>query len=398
MSITNLLKTSLYSIKAHKLRVFLTMIGIIIGISSTVTMKSIGDGLANYISTSMQESGSNVYQAYYKFDDEDVNNGMISTFDESDITEIGQIEGVTKASAASNVGSSDQMYGTLGYFGKSSQGYIASYEDNDPEMEYGNWFNKANDDKLQVVLNNKTAKALFGSAKKAVGRGVTFNNEIYEVIGVTKESNSLMDSSSYYNFVSSKNIKDATKADYIWQVNFTIDPNYDTDEVFDKVKELLQKNHPELQDGEYDIYDPSEDVQLMSSVIGGITTFVTAITGIALFVGGVGVMNIMYVSVTERRREIGIRRAIGAKPKSILLQFLFESIIVTGIGGIIGIILGAILGKIIGGFIPIDGFKSIITLKTLIGSASVSVLVGVIFGIVPAKNASKLDPIKAIYQ
>lgn len=398
MSITNLLKTSLYSIKAHKLRVFLTMIGIIIGISSTVTMKSIGDGLANYISTSMQESGSNVYQAYYKFDDEDMNNGMISTFDESDITEIGQIEGVTKASAASNVGSSDQMYGTLGYFGKSSQGYIASYEDNDPEMEYGNWFNKANDDKLQVVLNNKTAKALFGSAKKAVGRGVTFNNEIYEVIGVTKESNSLMDSSSYYNFVSSKNIKDATKADYIWQVNFTIDPNYDTDEVFDKVKELLQKNHPELQDGEYDIYDPSEDVQLMSSVIGGITTFVTAITGIALFVGGVGVMNIMYVSVTERRREIGIRRAIGAKPKSILLQFLFESIIVTGIGGIIGIILGAILGKIIGGFIPIDGFKSIITLKTLIGSASVSVLVGVIFGIVPAKNASKLDPIKAIYQ
>ena len=397
MSIGNLLKTSLYSIKAHKLRVFLTMIGIIIGISSTVTMKSIGDGLSNYIETSMQESGSNVYQAYFEFDDEYMDSGMITCFDDNDVEDIKRVEGVTKATAASNTGSSEQMYSTLSYFGKSNQGYIASYTDNYPTMEYGDWFNKSNDNKKQIVLNNETAKALFGSAKKAVGKGVTFNNDIYEVIGVTKKTNNLMDSSSYYNFVSSSNLKEATNSDYIWQVNFTIDPGYDTDEVFDKVKEVLTKNHPELE-GKYEVYDPSEEIKLMSSVIGGITTFVTAITGIALFVGGVGVMNIMYVSVTERKREIGIRRAIGAKPRSILLQFLFEAIIVTGIGGIIGIVFGAILGKIIGGFIPIDGFKSIITLKTLIGSASVSVLVGVIFGIVPARNASKLDPIKAIYQ
>lgn len=137
---------------------------------------------------------------------------------------------------------------------------------------------------------------------------------------------------------------------------------------------------------------------MISNVIGGLTTFVTAITGIALFVGGVGVMNIMYVSVTERKREIGIRRAIGAKPNSIMLQFLLEAVIVTGIGGIIGIIFGAIFGKLIGLIIPIDGFKAVITLKTLIQSASVSVLVGVLFGIVPAQNAAKLDPIKAIYQ
>ena len=397
MSIGNLLKTSLYSIKAHKLRVFLTMIGIIIGISSTVTMKSIGDGLSNYIETSMQESGSNVYQAYFEFDDEYMDSGMITCFDDNDVEDIKRVEGVTKATAASNTGSSEQMYSTLSYFGKSNQGYIASYTDNYPTMEYGDWFNKSNDNKKQIVLNNETAKALFGSAKKAVGKGVTFNNDIYEVIGVTKKTNNLMDSSSYYNFVSSSNLKEATNSDYIWQVNFTIDPGYDTDEVFDKVKEVLTKNHPELE-GKYEVYDPSEEIKLMSSVIGGITTFVTAITGIALFVGGVGVMNIMYVSVTERKREIGTRRAIGAKPRSILLQFLFEAIIVTGIGGIIGIVFGAILGKVIGGFIPIDGFKSIITLKTLIGSASVSVLVGVIFGIVPARNASKLDPIKAIYQ
>lgn len=398
MSIVNLLKTSLYSIKAHKLRVFLTMIGIIIGISSTVTMKSIGDGLADYITTSMQDSGSNVYQVYFSFSNEDMGGGMMSCFTESDIMDINAIEGVTKATAATNMGSSDQMYGSLSFFGKSSDSTITSYEDNEVELEYGKWFDKSDDKKKQIVLNEETAKNLFDDdIKKAIGKGVSFNNDIYEVIGVTKATDSLLDMSAYYCFVSQYNLNETTKSDDIWQVNFTVDPSYNTDEVFEQVKDRLSKNHPEL-DGEYEVYDPSDQIKLMSSVIGGITTFVTAITSIALFVGGVGVMNIMYVSVTERKREIGIRRAIGAKPRSILLQFLFESIIVTGIGGVIGIILGALLGKVIGSFIPIEGFKSVITLKTLIGSASISVLVGIVFGIVPARNASKLDPIKAIYQ
>lgn len=397
MSIVNLLKTSLYSIKAHKLRVFLTMIGIIIGISSTVTMKSIGDGLANYITTSMQDSGSNVYQVYFSFSNEDMSGGMMTCFNESDIMDINAIEGVNKATAATNMGSSDQMYGSLSFFGKTSDANITSYEISDVTLEYGKWFEKANDKKKQIVLNEQTAKNLFDDPKDAIGKGISFNEEVYEVIGVTQSSNSLLDMSSYYCFVSKYNIEESTKSDYIWQVNFTVDPSYNTDEVFEQVKDRLAKNHPELE-GEYEVYDPSDEIKLMSSIIGGITTFVTAITSIALFVGGVGVMNIMYVSVTERKREIGIRRAIGAKPRSILLQFLFEAIIVTGIGGIIGIILGALLGKAIGSFIPIEGFKSVITLKTLIGSASISVLVGIVFGIVPARNASKLDPIKAIYQ
>lgn len=397
MSIVNLIKTALYSIKAHKLRVFLTMIGIIIGISSTVAMKSIGDGLTEYMINSMQESGSNVYQVYFSNDNYEMDNGMVEYFDENDIADIQAIEGITKVEAATNMGTSDQIYGSLNFFGSTYETYISSYSEFDPDMKYGKWFNESDDDKKQIVLNYEAAKKLMDNPNEAIGKGVTFNGEIYEVIGVTKKSDSMFDMTSMYCFVSKDNIVDATSSDIIYQVNFTADPECDTDEIFEEVTSLLEKNHPQLQ-GEYKVYDPSADVELISNVIGGLTSFVTAITGIALFVGGVGVMNIMYVSVTERRREIGIRRAIGAKPKSIMLQFLLEAVIVTVIGGIIGIIFGALLGKLIGNIIPIEGFKSVITLKTLLQSASVSVLVGVLFGIVPASNAAKLDPIKAIYQ
>lgn len=397
MSIVNLIKTALYSIKAHKLRVFLTMIGIIIGISSTVAMKSIGDGLTEYMINSMQESGSNVYQVYFSNDNYEMDNGMVEYFDENDIADIQAIEGITKVEAATNMGTSDQIYGSLNFFGSTYETYISSYSEFDPDMKYGKWFNESDDDKKQIVLNYEAAKKLMDNPNEAIGKGVTFNGEIYEVIGVTKKSDSMFDMTSMYCFVSKDNIVDANSSDIIYQVNFTADPEGNTDEIFEEVTSLLEKNHPQLQ-GEYKVYDPSADVELISNVIGGLTSFVTAITGIALFVGGVGVMNIMYVSVTERRREIGIRRAIGAKPKSIMLQFLLEAVIVTVIGGIIGIIFGALLGKLIGNIIPIDGFKSVITLKTLLQSASVSVLVGVLFGIVPASNAAKLDPIKAIYQ
>jgi len=122
--------------------------------------------------------------------------------------------------------------------------------------------------------------------------------------------------------------------------------------------------------------------------------FITLITAISLFVGGIGVMNIMYVSVTERKREIGIRRAIGATPNSIMLQFLFEAVFVTLLGGLIGILVGFLLSQFAGLFMP---FKPVITIKSFIGASSTSVVVGVVFGIIPAYNASKLDPIKAIY-
>ncbi|WP_373804962.1 ABC transporter permease, partial [Jeotgalibaca porci] len=133
----------------------------------------------------------------------------------------------------------------------------------------------------------------------------------------------------------------------------------------------------------------------INSYINGIVLFLVAITAISLFVGGIGVMNIMYVSVTERKREIGIRRAIGAKPRMILWQFLLEAAFITFIGGIIGLLLGYGAAVLVGVFIDIP---VILTPSIMIISTSVSVITGLVFGIIPALSASRMDPIKAIYQ
>ncbi|MBU5316628.1 ABC transporter permease [Clostridium bornimense] len=398
MSIVNLIKTSLYSIKAHKLRVFLTMIGIIIGISSTVAIKSIGDGLSHYITSSMESSNSNRYQVYFNYDNVDMSSDMLEPFDENDINDIREIEGVTDVAASTGMGSTDQGYGEARFFSNTKQIFYTSYENVKPDIQSGRWFYEGEDKDKTIVINEDTAKTLFDNVNDAVGKGITINDDTYEVIGVTKKSESLFDyETSYYCFISKYNLESFNKADYISSVYFSVDPNYDTENIFSKVENTLSKNHNNI-GGKYDVYDPSQDVQLITTMVSAITTFVTAITGIALFVGGVGVMNIMYVSVTERKREIGIRRAIGAKPITILFQFLFEAIIVTFTGGLIGILLGYLLGKGVGSFIPIDGFKAVMTMKTFLSSSIISIIVGIVFGIIPARNASKLDPIKAIYQ
>jgi len=394
MSIVDLIKTSLYSIKAHKLRVFLTMIGIIIGISSTVTVKSIGDGLSNYVVNSMEQINANDYVIYFQ------SNFSYSTedFTDDDINEIEKIEGVTKVEPFRYSGYDEYKSGNVTFFDKSYQSQITSneMEKRSYEIEYGRWLNDG--EKNVIVLSYDAAKKLFDSNKDALGKGVSFDGDIYEVIGVTKKLSGVMTGYPAYCFTSQENLKSVIKGDDpIYTISITIDPKKDKDLILDNIKSLLVKRHPSS-DGEYIVEDIAASIETMTTMIGALTTFVSAITGIALFVGGVGVMNIMYVSVTERKREIGIRRAIGAKPRTILFQFLFEAIMVTGAGGVIGIALGYALGSAVSIFIPIEGFKAVLTAKTLIGSASISVLVGVIFGIIPARNASKMDPIKAIYQ
>lgn len=395
MSIVDLIKTSLYSIKAHKLRVFLTMIGIIIGISSTVTVKSIGDGLSNYVVNSMEQTNANDYVMYFQ---NNFSYSIAEDFTEDDINEIEKIEGITKVEPYRYSGYNEYKSGNATFFDKSYQTQITSneIEKRNYEIEYGRWLNEG--EKNVIVLSYDVAKKLFDSNKDALGKGVSFDGDIYEVIGVTKKLSGMMTGYPGCCFTSQENLKSVIKGDDpISMISITIDPKKDKDLILDNIKSLLVERHPSS-DGEYIVEDIAAAIESMTTMIGALTMFVSAITGIALFVGGVGVMNIMYVSVTERKREIGIRRAIGAKPRTILFQFLFEAIIVTGVGGIIGIALGYILGSAISTFIPIEGFKAVLTAKTLIGSASISVLVGVIFGIIPARNASKMDPIKAIYQ
>ena len=180
----------------------------------------------------------------------------------------------------------------------------------------------------------------------------------------------------------------------IYSLDLVVSKGYDINEVSENVINKLYELHQDI-NGSYNIDDPTESTKELQSMISSINKFVTLITAISMFVGGVGVMNIMYVSVMERQREIGIRRAIGAKPLDILIQFLIEAIFITVLGGIIGIIIGFIVVNYASSYLP---FEAIPNINSLLFASITTVITGTVFGIGPAIKASKLDPIKAIYK
>lgn len=394
MSIINLIKTSIYSLKFRKLRVFLTMIGIIIGISSVVTILSIGNGLKKEVLKSSQDTSANKINVSFTPENPETDMRLIEPFTESDIYNLQRIDGVQKVEASKqSMGGMSIFTCTLSYFDKNSFGVLDTYEDKVIDIEYGRSFNNGEEDNNYIVLDIDVAKTLFDDPKKAIGRGININREYFEVIGVQKKPSALSLTGGY-SYIS-KNAKESmTSNDAIDSIDVYIEPNKSGEEVFKDIDKELKLVHNNIQ-GKYELQDPQQITKVFETIIGGLTKFIALVTGISLFVGGIGVMNIMYVSVSERKREIGIRRAIGAKPRSILLQFLLEAIIVTGIGGLIGILCGYLFAKLAGAFLP---FPPVLSLGSFVGATLTSVIVGVVFGIIPAINASKLDPIKAIYK
>jgi putative ABC transport system permease protein len=178
----------------------------------------------------------------------------------------------------------------------------------------------------------------------------------------------------------------------IYSIDIVVSQGYNPYEVADKVIVKLKDLHAEL-DGQYIYQEPDDIAKEIENMTSSINKFIAVITIIAMFVGGIGVMNIMYMSVIERQKEIGIRRAIGATPINIIIQFLIESTFITIVGGSIGIIVGIIACNYLSGKLP---FKIILSIDGIIYATLTSVLTGLIFGIIPALKASKLDPIKAI--
>lgn len=391
MSLINLLKTSISSIKSHKLRVFLTSIGIIIGISSVVTILSIGNGLKAEVLSSFEEAESNKYTLYY----DSGNTGMMVTeeyFQESDIEDLSKIEGVSKVEIPQGIGAGFTFSAAITYFDKETYGFIDSFNNKQLDVIEGRSYEAKEEDNKVIILSYTEAEYLFDDIENAIGKGVTIANEIYEVIGVMPEVTgfSIMPASSYISKSFMTSIQDNS---YITQLDVYLESNVDKEKIIDEMNTVLKNIHSDLE-GEYKFQDSQAITKAYEQIIGSVTGFITLVTGISLFVGGIGVMNIMYVSVSERKREIGIRRAIGAKPISILLQFLFEAIIVTGMGGFIGILCGYLFSKLVSNFLP---FPAIMSVGSFIGATLTSVIVGIIFGIIPAYKASKLDPIKAIY-
>ncbi|MGL4374184.1 MAG: ABC transporter permease, partial [Turicibacter sp.] len=403
MSLINIVQGALINIKANKIRVFLTMIGIIIGISSVVVILAIGDGVkAEFAKTTSDISGNKIEVSFYQNNyDEDIS--TLKPITPEDITNLSEIEGVEKVEINNDYYSMnnemDAVYGEGKVFGKSSSIYALPYDQSGYQSVLaGRFFENSDTLNDVIVITYQTALNLFDSPEDAIGVSLDIDSNMFEIIGVLEKPMSIFDYSNDFVQQASLDRLSAALPPVIEgeatprNIYIFIEPGQDYDEVIGTVIKELEQAHEGI-NGTYEAWNPGDMVESFNSMISSITAFVALITAISLLVGGIGVMNIMYVSVTERKREIGIRRAIGATPTSIMLQFLFEAMFVTLIGGLIGIALGFLLAQLVGLFMP---FTPILSLSSFVGASATSIIVGIVFGIIPARKAAKLDPIKAI--
>lgn len=409
----SVIKSSLINLKGHKLRVFVTLLWIIIGITSSILVSSIGNGLKKEVTDSVNRVNPNKTRIYFESNDSNMANmeTFLNPFKLEDIDELSFIEGVERISASNDDFSMGSMYYSDASFDKKTT-YLDIKEFSDDKIVpvFGRNFSYDDENRKVIIITMQNAIDLFNTPKEALGKGITINNHIYEVIGIIDENsiknnsenninNMYYDDMNYiYSYMPKKAFNDLMNQfsypQEIYSLDLVVSKGHDMYEVSNNVINKLYELHPDI-NGSYNIDDPTEETKELESMISTINKFVTLITAISMFVGGVGVMNIMYVSVMERQREIGIRRAIGAKPLDILVQFLVEAIFITILGGIIGIVIGFIVVNYASNYLP---FKALPNINSLLFASVTTVITGTIFGIVPAIKASKLDPIKAIYK
>ena len=408
--IRNLLLSTYLSLKAHKLRVFLTMLGIIIGIASVVTIAALGEGLRQQTLELADTANMNEMkiQNVYATDDEYSYYSEPTEFEFSrvDMKRVQKIDGVASVlpDYGENMGmgsSNEVVSGELSYFGQMAGTQLAPYK-KDSLIAYGRNISPADANKDVIVLSQDVFEygLMMDDPEVMLGQAVSINGYMFEVIGIKEgyDEQATTDSDFYSTFnseITRASYNELTKLKPIKALRVIFDENADRVLTTENVISLLSESHPN-EEGVFEEDTTEQQFQeemqaMMDSLIG----FLMAITAISLLVGGIGVMNIMYVSVTQRKREIGIRRAIGAKPRNILFQFVLEASVITFIGGIIGLLSGYGIAVVVGQFMELT---PILTPKSIVLATSVSTLTGLFFGIMPAISAAKMDPIKAIYK
>lgn len=397
MNIWESFKIALSSIWNHKIRSILTMLGIIIGVAAVITIVAIGEGAKTQMTEDMFSTEENIIELYYEpFPSEDGSEmmWMEPELTEADLAVVQDLPGV-KAVIGTNNG-----YGNFVHNEKQSDMQITGvgpdyFTGGRVEVVEGRALNSRDVDSINrvVMIDTVARKKLFKESEQVIGEIIEIDDNPYKVIGVYEspmpemyrgeEGESLMPRSLISMMFGGSDIQNIS---VIAQEAETL-----VDTAMMAGQELTEAK--ELEDGMYTTYDMGDWQAEFEQYYTTITLFISSIAGISLLVGGIGVMNIMLVSVTERTREIGLRKALGATRGRILLQFLIESVTLTSLGGLIGIGI-AVLGTIlVSQFSPIT---AIINPVVVIIGVSFSALIGIVFGILPANKASKLSPIESL--
>lgn len=412
--IRNLLVSTFLSIRSHKFRVFLTMLGIIIGISSVVTIAALGEGVRQQTVQLMDSANANEIKIKYEMPitEENMYYGESDfTFSRADMKRIQKLDGVVSVlpdyGEDWGTGSSVEIIGNeFTYFGQYGYLQLSPFV-KESSLLYGRDIKPSDANRDVIVLSHEVFDygVMMENPEDLIGQAISISGYMYEVIGIKApydwEAVSLNLGgeddyiSSMTSIISRSSYNELTQSKAINALKIKFDESTDRFTTSEAVVSSLTENYPD-EEGIFQEDRMNEEMQMeMENYMSGIVNFLMAITAISLLVGGIGVMNIMYVSVTERKREIGIRRAIGAKPRSILFQFVIEAAFITLIGGILGLLFGYGIAVVIGKY---QDLTPVLTLRTMLIATSVSIFTGLFFGIMPAISAARMDPIKAIYR
>jgi len=403
MNIGNLIKISFRALSNNKLRAFLTMLGIIIGVASVITMLAIGQGSKISIQKQISEMGSNMIMIH-------PGAGMMGGVRQSssdmqslkleDYKAIKQnVDYISSISPA--VSSSGQfIYGANNY-PSSISGVNEDYLDiRKLEIDEGTIFTdqQVKSAAKVCIVGQTIIKNLFTNGEDPIGKVIRFNKIPFTIIGTLKAKgyNSMgMDQDDIVLAPYTTIQKRILAITYIQEIYASATSENVTEKAIDEMTTILRQNHKlkTSDDDDFNIRSQEELSSMMTSTSDMMTVLLACIAGISLLVGGIGIMNIMYVSVKERTREIGLRMSIGAKGRDILTQFLIEAVIISFTGGIIGVLLGVGASVIVNVTLS---WPVAIQPYSVILSFVVCTITGVFFGWYPAKNASELDPIEAL--
>ena len=390
------------SLIANKLRSLLTMLGIIIGVAAVIALVSIGNGVKQDIENSISSLGSNllvVLPGAPRTPGARPSQGSMKSLKISDYEAIAKLDGVKAASPMTN-GSYVVIYQNKNWT-TSVAGVNSNFQDvNNWTMTSGRFFSDKNVQNRErvAVVGQTVVKNLFAD-EDPVGKEIRVKNIPFRVIGVLKsKGNGTMgnDQDDTVLIPYTTSMERVEGIDYLRRVYVVAKDDESIDRLQADIENLLRVRH-NIKDTNLDDFNIQNMKSIMETVAqttGTFTLFLGAVAAISLVVGGIGIMNIMLVSVTERTREIGVRKALGATYSVIVTQFLIEAVVISLMGGFIGIAFGIGASKVIG---MVSGMSTIVSVPTIIMSFAFSMAIGLIFGIYPARKAAKLNPIDALH-
>ncbi len=387
-------KMAFSSLVAHKMRSILTMLGIIIGVGAVIIVVAIGQGGEAMLKSQITGPGNTMELIYQPSEEEMMANPNILSmppFSAEDIRKLEAIPEIKRVVASSSHASKVYYHGESvdsSSFGI-NQAYFELYG---LDLAKGRAFSPSDflGGRRVAVVSHSFQKELF-DGKSPVGKIIKVGNQPLEIIGVLEKPSGLFQMASNTVYIPSNTYRNAFgKSDYN-QVTLQANNPDEIESVGEKASSMLNKAHNT--EDSYMVFNMEEMAEGLGRITNIMTIIIGSIAGISLFVGGIGVMNIMLVSVTERTREIGIRMALGATRQQILTQFLIEAIALTLIGGLVGILFGWGMSSIIS---AIADWPSLISWQVVLGGVLFSMFIGIIFGLLPANKASRLDPIEAL--